>query len=87
MPPPPANKSLGTGKDGRLAVSNLIKAREEEETLRESEAVSRKELAEKRRRHKTFRMGETLRTTRIVADKELEYINQVEAFRVLSIRL
>ena len=73
MPPPPANRSMerGSGKDGRPLVIDLIKAREAEADLWASEAALRKELVEERKRLEDFRRDETLRTTHIVAEKEL----------------
>ena len=49
-----------------------------EAILPESEAALREELAEERKRLEDFRREETLQTMRIVADKELEIIQQVE---------
>ena len=80
MPPPPADKSLGrgTGKYGRPTVTDLIKAREAEADLRASEDALRKELAEERKRFEDLCRDENLRTMKIVADKDLEFIQQVE---------
>ena len=70
MPPPPANKSMGrgSGKDGRPIISDLIQAC----------------LAEERKRHEAFRWEESCRTSRIIAEKELEYLQQVQQIRGLS---
>ena len=53
QPPPSAHMILGRGtrKDAQLTVSDLIRAREVEAILRESDAALRKELAVERRRH------------------------------------
>ena len=79
MPPPPANKGLGrgSGKDGRPLVSDLVQARE-------NEAALRKQLEEERKKHAAFRKEETDRTARIIEERELEYVQQVQKLRVLS---
>ena len=79
MPPPPANKGLrrGSDKDGRPLVADIIQARETEEALR-------KQLEEKRKQHEAFRWEKSCRASRIIAEKELEYLQQVQQLRGLS---
>jgi len=79
MPPPPANKSLGRGscKDGRPLVADLIQARE-------TEAALRKQLEEERKKNEAFREEEKCQTARIVEEKEVEYLQQVQKLRGLS---
>ena len=73
MPPPPENKVLGrgSGKDGCSLVADLIQARE-------TEAASRKQLEEERKKHEAFREEEACRTARIIEEKEFEYLQQVQ---------
>ena len=73
----------GSGKDGRPTVSDLIQAREAEAASRDAEVALRKELAEERKRHEAFRWEESCRTSRIIAEKELEYLQQVQQIRGL----
>jgi len=73
----------GLAKDGRPTVSDLIQAREAEVASRDAEAALRKELAEKHKRHEAFRWEESCRTSRIIAAKELEYLQQVQQLRGL----
>ena len=73
-----------TGKDDQTTVNYLIKSREAEVNLRGSEATLRRELAEERKRFEDFRRYETVRTMRIVADKDLEIIQQVEKLREVT---
>ena len=64
MPPPPETKALGcgSGKDGRPTISaDLIRTREVESTLTESEAALRMTLEEERRRYVAFCFEETAR--------------------------
>jgi len=71
---PSTNKSMGrgSGKD-HPTVSDRIQAREAEAASRDNEAALRKELAEERKRHEAFPWEESCRTSRIIAEKELEY--------------
>ena len=41
-------------------------------------------MAEERKRHEAFRWEESCRTSRIIAEKELEYLQQVQQLRGLS---
>ena len=79
MTPPPANKGLGrgSGKDGRPLVSDLVQARE-------NEAALRKQLEKERKKHAAFRTEETDRTARMIEERELEYVQQVQKLRGLS---
>ena len=86
MPPPPANKSMGrgSGKDGRPTISDIIQAQEAEAASRDAEAALRKELVEENKRHEAFRWEDSCQTSRIIAEKELEYLQQVQKLRGLS---
>ena len=57
---------------------------EAEAASRDAEASLQKELAEKRKRHKAFRWEKSCRISRIIAEKELEYFQQVQQIRGLS---
>ena len=74
----------GSCKDGRPTVSNIIQAREAEASIRDFEAALRKELAEERKPHEAFRREESYRTSLIIAENELEYLQQVQHLRGLS---
>ena len=86
MPPPPLGKRLGrgTGKDGRPTVTDLIKARESEASLRETTDALRKELADERAQYAKYTFDESVRSARILAEKKFEYMEHINSIHGCS---
>jgi len=86
MPPPPPGKLLGrgSGKDGCPTVTDLIKARASEAALRETTDSLRTELADERAKYAKYTFDESVRSARILAGKEFEYMEHINSIHGLS---
>ena len=65
-------------------MSDLIKARESEAASRETTAALRKELADERAKYAAYRFDESVRSARIIAEKEFEYMEHINGIRGIS---